>query len=178
MTPAEHWHSLLRPDVELAEPYWTDLSGRLRKARLTFGDRPLCPFLRPFFLDASDQARVRRVAEVIALLGERVVEAAMASPAIRRQVRLTDEEERLVRIDPRYGRASTASRLDAFILPDSLEFAEYNAESPAGLAYSENLAEVFDRLEVADRFRAQYRTRFYRPTDAMLFHPRQADGEH
>ncbi len=72
----------------------------------------------------------------------------MASPDLLRQVRLTDEEERLARIDPGYARASTASRLDAFILPDSLEFAEYNAESPAGLGYSENLAEVFDGLEI------------------------------
>ena len=72
----------------------------------------------------------------------------MASPDLLRQVRLTDEEERLARIDPGYERASTASRLDAFILPDSLEFAEYNAESPAGLAYAENLAEVFDGLEI------------------------------
>jgi uncharacterized circularly permuted ATP-grasp superfamily protein len=168
MSAIAHWHSLLRPDVELGEPFWLELSQRMREARLVFGDRPLCPFLRPFFLAASDEARVRVAAETIAAVGERVVRAAMASPDLLRQVRLTGEEERLARLDPRYERASTASRLDAFILPDSLEFAEYNAESPAGLAYAENLAEVFDGLEIMRRFRERYRARFYRPSEAIL----------
>jgi hypothetical protein len=168
MTAADDWHSLLRADVELGEPFWRELSGRMREARLAFGERTLCPFLRPFFLDEADEARVKPVAEAIAAMGERVVEAAMASPDIMRQLRLTPEEERLARIDPGYARASTASRLDAFILPDSLEFAEYNAESPAGLAYSENLCDIFDTLEISKRFRERYRTRFYRPTEAIL----------
>ena len=82
---------------------------------------------------------MRTVAETIAAIGERVVAAAMAQPELLRRVRLTEAETRLARIDPGYGRASTTSRLDAFLLPDSLTFAEYNAESPAGLAYAENL---------------------------------------
>jgi len=45
-------------------------------------------------------------------------------------LRLRPEEERLARIHTGYGPASTASRLDAFLLPDSLKFAEYNGESP------------------------------------------------
>ena len=49
---------------------------------------------------------------------------------------LTEAEARSCRIEPGYARASTASRLDAFLLPDSLQFAEYNAESPAGLGYT------------------------------------------
>ncbi len=168
MNPIEHWHGLLRPEVEGSEGYWRGLAERMREARLTFGERPLCPFLRPFFLDAADEGRVRAVAETIAAIGERVVEAAMEAPALLQQVRLTPDEERLARIDPGYRRASTASRLDAFLLPDSLRFAEYNAESPAGLAYSENLAEVFDGLEIMARFRERFDARFYRLSGAIL----------
>ena len=58
-----------------------------------------------------------------------------------------------MRIDPGYARASTASRLDAFLLPDSLHFAEYNAESPAGPGYTQRLCELFDSLDVMARFR-------------------------
>ena len=50
-SPAEVWLSLLRPDVELAEAYCEDWKARLRAARLTFGDRIHCPFLRPFFVE-------------------------------------------------------------------------------------------------------------------------------
>ena len=49
-------------------------------------------------------------------------------------------------MDPGYATASTASRLDAFLLPESLHFAEYNAESPAGPAYTQRLCELFDGL--------------------------------
>jgi hypothetical protein len=128
----------------------------------------LCPFLRPFFLDAADEARVRSAAETIAAIGERVVTAAMAQPELLRRVRLTEAETRLARIDPGYGRASTTSRLDAFLLPDSLTFAEYNAESPAGLAYAENLGEVFDGLDVMARFRERFEASYFRLSTHLL----------
>jgi hypothetical protein len=167
-SPAEVWDALVRPDVEATAGYWAELSGRMRDARLSFGGRPLCPFLRPFFLEAADEARVRTVAETIAAIGERVVAAAMAQPELMRRVRLTGAETRLARIDPGYGRASTTSRLDAFILPDSLTFAEYNAESPAGLAYAENLAEVFDGLEITARFRETFEASYFRLSSHLL----------
>ncbi len=167
-SPIETWHALLRPDVELTSTWWRELVDQMRAARLTFGERLLCPFLRPFFLTSADEGRVKRVAETMARLGERVAQAALVDPALLRHVRLTDAEERLVRIDPGYATASTASRLDAFLLPDSLKFAEYNAESPAGLGYSETLAEIFDALPIMQRFRDRFRTRTWRLADAIL----------
>ena len=41
---------------------------------------------------------------------------------------------------------ASSARADAFLLPDSLKFAEYNGESPAGAGYSETLAEIFRDL--------------------------------
>ena len=158
-SPAEVWHGLLRPDVELAPAYSAELNARMRAARLTFGDRIHCPFLRPFFLSAQDESRVRAVTEAIAALGERVVKYALADPSLLAQFALTPEEERLARIDARYGTSSTASRLDAFLLPDSLQFAEYNAESPAGLGYSETLGDIFLSLPMMERFGAHYSVR-------------------
>jgi uncharacterized circularly permuted ATP-grasp superfamily protein len=167
-TPTETWHRLLRPDVELSAPFWEDLSARMRDARMVFGTRPLCPFLRPFFLTDEDEFRVRQVAETMAALGERVVQAALREPALLEDLRLTPDEQRLVRIAPGYRTASTASRLDAFLLPDSLKFAEYNAESPAGLGYAETLASIFDGLPIMARFRETWQARYLRLCDAML----------
>lgn len=158
-SPADVWHGLLRPDVELAPTFCAELNARMRAERLTFGNRVHCPFLRPFFLTTQDEQRVRKVAEAIAGLGERVVKQALADPQLLAQVALNPEEERLARINPRFSTSSTASRLDAFLLPDSLQFAEYNAESPAGLAYAERLADIFDELPVMKRFAERYRVR-------------------
>ncbi len=158
-TPAEVWHKLLRPDVELAPAFSDELNARMRAERLTFGDRIHCPFLRPFFLTAEDEKRVRVVAEAIAALGERVVRESLANPRLLAQAALSPEEERLARINPGYTTSSTASRLDAFLLPDSLQFAEYNAESPAGPGYAETLANVFRTLPVMERFSQHYTVR-------------------
>jgi hypothetical protein len=158
-SPAEFWHSLLRPDVELTPAFFEKHVERMAAAKLTFGGRVLCPFLRPFFLSEQDEQRIRAVTEAIAALGERFVAAALESPELLAQVGLTPDEERLVRIEPGYATASTASRLDSFLLPDSLQFAEYNAESPAGPGYSETLAEIFGELDAMQQFRTRFGVR-------------------
>jgi hypothetical protein len=128
----------------------------------------LCPFLRPFFLDASDEARVKHVAETLWTLGERVARVAIDSPEMLHQLALSDAEIRLARIDPGYATTSTAGRADAFILPGSLQFAEYNGESPAGAGYSQGLAELFAEEPLTARLRERFDVRFYRPVEALL----------
>src|SRR4051794_11418866 len=93
------------------------LSAQMRERRLRFGDRVICPFLRPFFLDARDEARVRGVAEMLWTLGERVAREAVGTPEMLASLALSEDEIRLARIDPGYETASTAARADAFILP-------------------------------------------------------------
>jgi uncharacterized circularly permuted ATP-grasp superfamily protein len=165
--PAEYWHELLRPVLQECPDFAEDFVAQLRAAKLTFGDRVHCPFLRPFFLSPEDEQRVRVVAETIADLGERVVAAALEDADLFAQLHLRPEEERLARLPAGYGRASTASRLDAFLLPESLKFAEYNGESPAGAGYAETLAEIFRELPVMSTFAKHYEVHSY-PLSAKL----------
>ena len=164
---ADDWHELLKATLLRTPDIPEDLFQRMRKAKLTFGDRVHCPFLRPFFLSPQDEARVRTVAETIAGLGERVASAALDDQHLFAQLHLREEEERLARIPTGYGPASTASRLDAFLLPESLKFAEYNGESPAGAGYAETLAEVFRELSVMGQFAEKYEIHSY-PLSAKL----------
>jgi len=165
--PAEYWHELLKPALLRLPNIPLNLFQRMRKAKLTFAERVHCPFLRPFFLSPADENRVRVVAETIAELGERVVTAALEDEHLFRQFHLRPDEERLVRMTTGYGRASTASRLDAFLLPDSLKFAEYNGESPAGAGYAETLAEIFRELPIVSSFLQRYDMHSY-PLSAKL----------
>lgn len=167
MNAIDTWHALLRRD-ELSAPAFERLSERMRAERLTFGDRVHCPFLRPLFLTENDERRVREFAETLAVLGERVVEAAMADPSLLDAVGVRDEERRLIAIEPGYARATTSSRVDTFLLPDSLQAAEYNAESPAGFGYSERLAGFFDTLPAMERFRERFDATGYSTTAPML----------
>src|ERR1700724_838139 len=165
--PAEHWREALLPMLGNSPAFADQFFATLRTAKLTFGDRVHCPFLRPFFLFPEEEERVRMVAETIAALAERVVAAALEDRALFAQFRLRPEEERLARLHAGYGFASTASRLDAFLLPDSLKFAEYNGESPAGAGYSETLAEIFRALPMMAEFSKHYDVHSY-PLSAKL----------
>ena len=166
LDPIAAWHTLVR------EHAGADLCGtlaeRMRERRLTFGGRLLCPFLRPFFLTPAEELRVKQAAETIWRLGERVAQAALEQPRLMQDLGLSDAEIALAEIDPGYGVASTAGRADAFILPDSLQFAEYNAESPAGPGYSQRLAELFDAEPLMRRFRESFDVRYYSPVEQLL----------
>jgi uncharacterized circularly permuted ATP-grasp superfamily protein len=164
---AEQWHKLLEAELRSSAKFTENFYERLRKAKLTFGDRVHCPFLRPFFLSPEDEQRVRNVAETMAELGERVATAALGDAQLLEQFHLRHEELRLVRLGKNAGPASTASRLDAFLLPDSLKFAEYNGESPAGAGYTETLAEIFRELPVMREFASSYEIHSY-PLSAKL----------
>ena len=164
---AEQWHKLLQAKLRSSPKFTENFYAQLRAAKLTFGNRVHCPFLRPFFLSPEDEQRVRMVAETMADLAERVTDAAMKDKALLAQFHLRDEELRLVRLGKIAGPASTASRLDAFLLPDSLKFAEYNGESPAGAGYTETLGEIFLKLPLLAEFDKSFQIHSY-PLSAKL----------
>src|SRR5258707_9117255 len=165
--PAEHWREAVLPALGNPPDCAEQCLDRVRAAKLTFGDRVHCPFLRPFFLSPEDEQRVRIVAEAIAALGERVVAAAIEARALSPNSRPRPEKERLPRLRAGSAFASPPSRLDAFLLPDSLKFAEYNGESPAGAGYSEVLAQIFRDLPIMAVFSKHYDVHSY-PLSAKL----------
>jgi hypothetical protein len=160
-SPAEYWQGLLDAALQKDPALPEEFLKKLRAVKLTFGDRVHCPFLRPFFLSPEEEDRVRPVAETIAELGERVTIAALADKNLLAQFHLRPEEERLARLPAGHTRVSTASRLDAFLLPDSLKFAEYNGESPAGAGYSETLGEMFRDMPMMSKFKRSYEVHGY-----------------
>ena len=165
-SPASAWSAILKTHAD--EDLCGALADRMREGRLVFGGRLLCPFLRPFFLGARDESRVVRAAEALWRLGEQFVRAAAGDVSLMRAVGMSEAEIALAAIDPGPGPASTAARADAFILPRSLQFAEYNAESPAGAAYSQRLAELFDASILMQAFRETFDVRFSTPMDHVL----------
>lgn len=165
--PAELWHKLLKQALQRSPKFTEEFYEKLRAAKLTFGNRVHCPFLRPFFLSPEDEHRVRIVAEKMAEFGERVANQAMKDSSLLAQLHLREGELRLIRLGKVNGFSSTASRLDSFLLPDGLKFTEYNGESPAGSGYTEALTEVFRELTLMDEFAKDYEVHSY-PLSAKL----------
>ena len=144
----EAYHDLLTGD--LAAETQGLLDEGLRRRGLFFGDRPICGVLRPRFLTFEHyrfiQHRMRPVLWALARAHER----AMADAVFRTQFGLLDWEETLVAVDPGFRASSPTARIDTFFASETgqLLLTEYNAETPAAIAYNEVLSEIFYTLPV------------------------------
>jgi len=159
------YHSLLSDEV--ASQSQGQLTQQLHRRQLFFGERPLCTVLRPRFLTVRQyqllQGAIREVMPAFA----RAHQAALADPTLRLQFRLADWEEELLQVEPHFNASSPTARMDTFYSDEAhagegrsgLNFAEYNAETPAAVAYNDALSEVFLALPVMGAFQRRYEVR-------------------
>jgi len=146
------YHGLLQSDPALAAASQEALDAGLHEENLFFGDRPLCSVLRPHMITTGQYARVREACRLVIGATIKVGARLLADERLLEPLRLSPREQELARIDHGYDAVSAISRLDAFLAGHSLSFIEYNAETPAGGAYTDVLTSVFLRLPVVRRF--------------------------
>ena len=158
--PAEHveaYNSLLE-DETLAAASVERLREDQERRRLNFGDRLLSISLRPNLLTRERYTAAIEAATSIYGALRALERALLQDEELRRELDLAPEEERLALADPGFRSSSPSSRLDSFFA-DEVRYVEYNAESPAGMAYGDQMTEVFQRLPVLRAFRRRYRLR-------------------
>ena len=155
--PVAAYHALLE-DAALAAASAERLQDAQRRRGLTFGDRPLSISLRPNLLSRARYEESVAAAHAIHGALAALEQALVADSGLRAELDLDPEEERLALADPGCRSSSPSSRLDSFFA-DRVRYVEYNAESPAGMAYEDNLAEVFRELPVMREFRRWFRLR-------------------
>ena len=149
-----HYHSLLeRYDVaEFAQ----ELQDEMRSGGAIFGERLLCPFLRPHFIGREQlllmQDAVRSITGACAALCGVMLE----SEEVQNDLGITETEKRLIAVDPGYPEFSVSSRLDSFLSGGSLQFVEYNAETPAGISYSDVMGQSFMKTRIMHEFMRDY----------------------
>jgi hypothetical protein len=153
---------LLTDDLAIASQ--ERLDEQQRRRGLHFGDRPLCCVLRPRFLTLEQYRFLRQRVRILIQAFRLIHDSALADTRFRRQFRLTPEEEELFVLDPGFPCPMPTSRLDAFFVTGAaggrahgaLRFTEYNAETPAAAAYTDELAEVFLTLPIMSSFGRRY----------------------
>lgn len=169
------YHDLLTPSLAAASQERLDQQQRRRQ--LGFGDRVLCTVLRPRFLTLDQYRYLRQRIRVLMQAFQAIHAAAVSSDTFRRQFLLTPDEETLFALDPGYRCPMPTSRLDAFFTPGGaggrgqgeLRFTEFNAETPAAPAYTDELAELFLTLPILAAFQRRYRTTL-QPARPGVFH--------
>jgi len=175
--PVAAYHRLL-DDGRLTGDSAEALTEGQRGRSLMFGERPLCVAIRPQILTRPRYEQAISAAQGVYSALATLEKAVLKNDDLRRELALEPEEERLAMADPGFRSSSSSVRLDSFFA-DEVRFVEYNAESPAGMAYSDNLAAVFAQLPVMKAFRKLFRGRFLptrrRQLSAMLRAFRQWD---
>jgi hypothetical protein len=152
------YHDLLTES--LAVESQGQLDDQLRRRGLFFGERAICTVLRPRFLTADQLRYIQRGMNALLRAFDRALEAAVVDAGFRRQFALTEWEEQLVQQDPGFNPSPT-SRVDTFFVPETgrVQVTEYNAETPAAIAYNDALTEVFDTLPITREFLRRYELR-------------------
>jgi hypothetical protein len=150
------YHDLLTDDRAVEAQGLLDAAQR--RLGLTFGGRPLCTVLRPRFLSVEQDQLLRTRVPLLLGAFAKAHAAALSDPATLRQFHLTEAEQRLLAIEPGYRSPMPTARLDAFFVgPTDLRCTEFNAETPAGAAYGDELAAAFLGLPVMAAFARRYR---------------------
>jgi len=166
----------------LEQPGVADASARVladgqRDARAIFGDRPLCVSLRPNLVSRTGlEAYVAASERLYVALGK-LEKALLKNDDLRRELDLEPEEESLALADPGFRASSPSARLDGFVSDGVIRYVEYNAESPAGMAYNDVLVSIFERMPALKAFRTQFRAKPLRAAQRQLAVLRRAHGK-
>ncbi len=153
-------YNALLSDAATAAACAETLAEGQRQGGAMWGDRPLCVSLRPNLVTKRQYTANATASESLYGALARLERALLRDEELRRELDLSSTEDRLALADPGFSAASPSSRLDGFVSDGVIRYVEYNAESPAGMAYSDNLAAVFARLPVMKAFRKLFRGRF------------------
>ncbi|MDQ6772142.1 MAG: hypothetical protein M3024_04015 [Candidatus Dormibacteraeota bacterium] len=151
------WNGLLE-DQDLAAASAESLGQGQARRRLLFGGRPLSVSLRPNLLTPQRWAHAVQAARGVHSALMTLERELLRDPGLRTELALDPEEERLALADPGGRTASPSMRLDSFF-GSEVRYVECNAESPAGMAYEDLVAEAFAELPVMRAFRRRYRVR-------------------
>lgn len=151
----DRYHALVGA-ANLTPAAYQDFSSRFRDAKVMFGDRVSVEYLRAQFLSPEQHELVRNACRQIWGAIDKLSEVIPNRPDLVDLLGLTARERELVAVDPQYSGFSTMARFDSFLSGDTLHFVELNAESPAGPAYTEAMAEVFRGLPMMQDFEREY----------------------
>jgi hypothetical protein len=145
----------------LAEETWAHLLPGMRSRGLIFGERPLASVLRPLLHTGMDWHFLRWRSTLIVNAFTKMANAMLLDPALRAQVFLTPDEEELVNVPTGFPTVLPTARLDSFLTVHddgryTLNYVELNGESPASMAYSDVLAELFLETPLMREFGRRY----------------------
>jgi hypothetical protein len=136
----------------------SELEGWLAAHDVVFAGRTIPFVLMPHFVSPRQMRRVRRAVESLCAVLNRFCEAYPDDERLQEELALPTFEDSLVRVGPGYPGPLRICRLDAFLAGDNVKFLEFNADSPAGIGYTDVLHEGLRRTIALPRVDGEFDT--------------------
>ncbi|HLJ16522.1 MAG TPA: hypothetical protein VKV15_18630 [Bryobacteraceae bacterium] len=151
------YHKLLE-----SEPYkdlsWAQaLQDQMRQRNLFVAGRPVSPVLRPHFISRRQYTNLVKAADSLLSAINRAERMALGSAPLLARMQLLPAEKMLAAVDPGYPFPAVTSLLDTHLNNGTLRFVDYHADTPAGVAYGELLADIFYEAAPVKEFRKKYK---------------------
>jgi glutathionylspermidine synthase len=127
---------------------------------VVFGGATIPFVLMPHFISPGQLRRVRRAVGALSAVLDRFCDAYPHDGRLREELALPPAEDALVRLDPGYSRPLRICRLDAFLQGYEVVFLEFNADSPAGIGYTDVLHQGLDEAIRLPRVSAEFETAY------------------
>jgi len=114
----------------------------------------------PHFISPGQVRRVKHAVTALCRVLDRFCDAYPQDARLRDELAVPALEDQLIRIDPGFPRPMRICRLDAFLQSYDVRFLEFNADSPAGVGYTDILFEGLRSSINLERVRQEFDTTY------------------
>ena len=147
------YHKLLE-QPSYRDTSWADqFQEQMRQQHLVDAGRLLAPVLRPHFVSRRQLDALTRLSSQMAEILERLEAIAFASPLLLSRLQMLPAEKMLAAVPHGYARSGVTASMDANLRNGSLSLQGLDACKPAGLGYSNLLADLFLELPIVKEFK-------------------------
>jgi hypothetical protein len=152
------YHKLLEQPSYRDAAWAEQFQEEMRQRHLVDSGRLLTPVLRPHFVTRRQLDTLTRLSSHMAEILDRLEAIAFASPPLLHRLQMLPAEKMLAAIPHGYARAGVTASMDANLKNGSLFVQGVDVCKPAGLVYSNILADLFLDLPLVKEFkRGRYR---------------------
>jgi len=137
-----------------------EIAGWLADHDVVFAGNTIPFVLMPHFVSPGQLRRVKRAVACLSGVLDRFCDAYAEDERLRDELAVPPAEDALIRLDPGFSRPLKICRLDAFLQGYDVKFLEFNADSPAGIGYTDVLYEGLARSISLPRVSAEFETSY------------------
>ncbi len=141
---------------------------RLQQTCFRYGRFTIPTFYKPYFLTPKQEHLLKRVTSTVAQILNNAVRLYFEEAHLSHVFKMSPEAAELIKIDPGYSQTVVFARFDALLEGESLKLIEFNTDSPAGTAYTDQLEEVLFSEPALQGFFKEYQFTFQSRVQSIL----------